>query len=160
MIKLQEMLPNGNNNNSSSNSNNCRDNNSSSNTITTTDISTTEQHSKNNNSNINKSNNNSSNINNSNNIVKTTLPTHIALHKYNNELHRTLGMNPSQASSREPFFLSQPTVGSLYKVVSQITTNSDQTKPDVHSFLKKSSLHNDIKLCLKPVYLCEEGRKP
>ncbi|KAN0019470.1 hypothetical protein ACTFIU_002682 [Dictyostelium citrinum] len=149
MIKLQEMLPNGNNNNSSSNSNNCRDNNSSSNTITTTDISTTEQHSKNNNS----------KINNSNNIVKTTLPTHIALHKYN-ELHRTLGMNPSQASSREPLFLSQPTVGSLYKVVSQITTNSDQTKPDVHSFLKKSSLHNDIKLCLKPVYLCEEGRKP
>ncbi|KAN0018167.1 hypothetical protein ACTFIU_010780 [Dictyostelium citrinum] len=130
---VTKAITDGNNNNCSSNSNNCRDNNSSRNTITTTDISTAEQHSKNNNSNINKSNNNSSNINNSNNIVKTTLPTH----KYNNELHRTLGMNPSQASSREPLFLSQPTVGSLYKVVSQITTNSDQTKPDVHSFLKK-----------------------
>ncbi|KAN0009156.1 hypothetical protein ACTFIU_006429 [Dictyostelium citrinum] len=89
--------------------------------------------SNNNRSNNNKSSNNSSNINNTNNIVKTTiavttvtLPTQIAFHKYNNELHRALGMNPSQASCREPLFLSQPT----------------------------------IKLGLKPVYLCEEGRKP
>ncbi|KAN0019491.1 hypothetical protein ACTFIU_002705 [Dictyostelium citrinum] len=89
--------------------------------------------SNNNRSNNNKSSNNSSNINNTNNIVKTTiavttatLPTQTVFHKYNNELHRALGMNPSQASCREPLFLSQPT----------------------------------IKLGLKPVCLCEEGRKP